>query len=491
MGAPLVPRAWRRRVANVDKIRLDRHAMISTITRLVRYVWDRALTWISRCGSAVLSNRGLSVLVLMGCAFLVCGPWLRPPISRDFRGVHIPWGEVSSPTFVPEVANQSPRPWRVNSIATQLLVAIAGGIVVVLLRPRWTGNVFGLLLALTIPALVVALWNFPTLIESFESEMRDRALMRSAFRQHSEHMLSAGTPNRLAELGDQSTRKDFLLMHEQALSLPFRYSLYGLWLLGVVGVTAIVAQSGSWSRRLSYAGAWGALGLLLAFAATWPRWLAEYHFARADSLENGRRFAAAAAALHSAETAMPVMGQTQRYWLAKGRLGFRQHQPEEEFQAFFLAHQSLVGGDLDRARALLEPYVSSAQGSVAQRDLLAGIVAQQAAEYAADGKYSGAELSWGEAAAIVPWKSSYGIAHSSAQLIATPRRAAEIADSLLPRLNEIGDLMVASDIHSLIGDAYFETGDFVHARQMYDRAMDLFNLPKFSNIYAQEGRLGM
>jgi len=465
--------------------------MISTITRCVRYIGERALASICQCGTAILSNRGLAILVLTGCAVLASGPWLRPPISRDFRGTQIPWGEITSPTFVPEFANQSPRPWRVNSIATSLLLAIAGGIVVVLLRPRWTGNVFGLLLALTLPALAVALWNFPTLIESFESEMQDRELMRSVFRQRSEHMLSARTPNRLAELGDQSTREELLLIHEHPLTLPFRYSAYGAWLVGLAAMAAVVAQRGSWPRRIAYASAWVAFGVLLAFAATWPRWLAEFHFGRADSLENAHRFDAAADALESVKTAMPAMGQTQRYWLAKGRLGFRQHQVEDKFQALFLAHQSVLSGDLDRARALMEPYVSSALSAVTQRDFLAGIVAQRAAEYSADGKYSGAELLWGEAAAIVPWKSSYEIAHSSAQLIATPRRAAEIAEVLLPRLNVIGDRMVASDVHSLVGDAYFETGDFVRARQMYDRAVELFNLPKFSNIYAQEGRLGM
>lgn len=465
--------------------------MISTITSFVRAIWDRVLTWICRCGTAVLSNRGLAVMVLAGCAALASGPWLRPPISRDFRGMHIPWGEITSPTFIPEVANQSPRPWRVNSIATPLLLAIAGGIAVVVFRPRWTGNVFGLLLAITLPVLAVTLWNFPTLIESFESELRDRALLRAVFRQHSEHMLSAGIPNRLADLGDHSVREEVLLMHEHSLTLPFRYTTYGVWLVGVAAMAAIVAQRGSWPRRIAYAGAWGALGVLLALAATWPRWVAEIHFARANSMENARRFSAAADALNSVESAMPALGQTQRYWLAKGRLGFRQHQSADKFEAFFLAHQSLLSGDLDRARALLDRYVSGTQGAVPQRDLLAMIIAKQAAEYAADGKYSGAELSWGEAAAIVPWKSSYWIAHRMAQLIVTPQRTAEIAEVLLPRLNAIGDRMVASDVHSLVGDAYFETGDFVRAREMYGRAMNLFHVPKFSNTYAQEGRLGM
>jgi Flp pilus assembly protein TadD len=55
----------------------------------------------------------------------------------------------------------------------------------------------------------------------------------------------------------------------------------------------------------------------------------------------------------------------------------------------------------------------------------------------------------------------------------------------------VGDCFVGSDFASALGDAYFETGDFDRARVMYTKAMDLFHLPKYVNLHAQEGRLGM
>jgi hypothetical protein len=62
---------------------------------------------------------------------------------------------------------------------------------------------------------------------------------------------------------------------------------------------------------------------------------------------------------------------------------------------------------------------------------------------------------------------------------------------MLGQLCEVGDCFVGSDFASALGDAYFETGDFDRARVMYTKAMDLFHLPKYVNLHAQEGRLGM
>jgi hypothetical protein len=446
---------------------------------------------LSRAVSAVVSRRALAIWLLAGCALLAIGPWLRPPITRDLRGPHIPWGEMAAPTFFPEVVSQTPRPWRWNSIATPLLAVIAVGVVVILARPKWTSRAFGVLLAVSLPAAAVALWNYPTLVESFDSEMRDRTLLRAVFRQHSEHMLSAGTSDRLAVLSDKTSRKEDLLLQPPPVLAPMRYSTYGLWLVGVALLGVVVWQRGTWVRRIGYAGAWAGVGVALAFAATWPRWLAEYRWARAAALENGHDFTAANQLLESAKVAMPAMGNTWRYWLAKGRISFRQREAENRYQAFFLAHQAVLNDELDRARALMEPHVGPSEGTTTQRDLLASVIARRAADYASDGKYSGAELSWGEAAATAPWKAAYRIAHQAAQLAVAPHRAAEVQQQALADLEALGDRMVSSDFHSLVGDAYFVAGDFERARAMYDRALALFHLPKYTNIPAQEGRLGM
>jgi hypothetical protein len=461
------------------------------VGRSLRKLANVLINAVSSVAAALVSNRGLAVVALAGCVLLITGPWLRPPLSRDFRGLHIPIGELTSVSFVPELTAAAPRPLRWDSVAMPLLAVVGAGMVLILIRPRWTGRVFGLLLALSIPAVAISLWNYPALIESFENDMRDRALLRSVFRQHSEHMLSAGTPNRLATLGNKSTRKDLLTEREHPLLLPLAYSVYGGYLVGFALAATLAAERGPWRRRLAYASSWSAAGILLAMAATWPRFTSEYHFARAESSENANRFEEAQDALAAAQSAMPSMQNTWRYWLAKGRLSVRQQQMDNKFATFYLAHQAVLSDDLTRARALAEPAIRAGHASTVQCDLFAGICGQSAAEYVAFAKYSAAESCWDEAMAVAPWNLAYPLAHAAAQAAAAPHRARSIAEVSRPLLTHVGDRMVVSDFHSLMADAHFVSGDFQQARRMYDLAMEAFHLPKYINVPAQEGRLGL
>ena len=84
-----------------------------------------------------------------------------------------------------------------------------------------------------------------------------------------------------------------------------------------------------------------------------------------------------------------------------------------------------------------------------------------------------------------------GLLGAAALLSSAPDRAATIGHTLDPLLQHVGDRMVASDVRSLLGDAHFVSGNFVTARQMYSLAMSTFQTPKYINIPAQQGRLGM
>jgi hypothetical protein len=460
---------------------------MNTLGNFFRACWNAFATAFSWVAGTLLSNRALAVMLLAGMTILIIGPWLRSSVSRDFRGVHIPWNNGGSP-FLAENVAEAPRQWRWDSIATPLLAVVALGIPVILIRPRWTSHVFGLMLALSIPALAVTLWNHPSLFEFFESEVRGRQMLRTVFRGQNIDMMTARAPDRLQAFGGQVGKID-LLEPTHPLLAPFQYWMYGPWLVMAAVVGVIATRRTVWSRRLAYAGAWAAAGVLLAVAATWPRWLAEYHWARADSLETHNLFPEAEAELEHAHAAMPDLAGLRRYWLAKGRLDYRQHEPGE-YQAFFIAYQYLQIGDLERARAELEPYVHIS-GSTAQRDMLGEIVGHIAAGFASRGQNGAAEVAWREASNIAPWKPAYWVAEAVTVLGASPERAKEIEDRVFGRLCNVGDCFVGSDVASALGDAYFETGQFDAARDMYARAMQLFHLPKYVNLHAQEGRLGM
>src|SRR5436190_20533053 len=100
-------------------------------------LFGRVIALISRIAEAVLSNRGLAVAALLGCALLSVSTWLRPAISRDFRGIHIPWSSSLNAEFLPDRVVIVPRPWRWDSVAAPILATALIGIPIVLIRPRW------------------------------------------------------------------------------------------------------------------------------------------------------------------------------------------------------------------------------------------------------------------------------------------------------------------------------------------------------------------
>ncbi|WP_442485360.1 hypothetical protein [Aeoliella sp. SH292] len=443
----------------------------------------------ARAARAVLSNRGLSIMLLVVCGLLAVSPWLRPAMSRDLRGVHIPLTNVAGAPFFPPYAAEVPRPWLMTSVATPILAAVVVGIVLVLVRRDRSSLAMGVVLAVSLPAVAAALWNHPGLMEFFESEVRQRAVLRDVFHLQSDELLAGSSPDRLATRGQLNTPAGHH-HNTHALVLPLRYMVYGPWVVVVAAIGLLVATSGTFIQRLTRTAVWAGVGLVLAVAATWPRWVAEYEFFRADAFENRQQLAEAELALDGVVWAMPELEMSRRYQLARGRLAYRQDR-EDPAAAFFVAHQNAVEGNYEEARAVLLPLVAERDRSIAKRELLAEIMGHLAAAQVEVGDYTAAELQWAEASRVAPWMPGHWIAENTSALVANPGRAEGFERDVLPRLAQVGDRLVTSDVATVLGDAYFKTGDFAKARLMYDRSLDNFHLPKYANLKAQSGRLGM
>jgi hypothetical protein len=368
------------------------------------------------------------------------------------------------------------------------LAIVAIGLPIAMIRPRWSSHVFGLLLAVSIPALAVTLWNHPGIYEFFESEIRGRSMLRTVYRMEHVDLMTVRAPDRMQAFGGQVGKID-LLEPTHPLLIPLNYWMYGPWLVAAALLGVLSARRASWQQRGMTAVVWGSVGVVLAIAATWPRWVAEYHWAQALDFEQRNQFNEATAALENARSAMPHLGYTRRYWQTQGRLDYRRRY-DSDFQTFFVAMQYLEGGDVERARDELAPCVDKSSLSPL-RDLMAEIIGHEASGYSSRGKRAAAELAWSEATEIAPWKPTYWVAHAVTIIGTDPNRAPEIEKQYLQQLCEVGDCFVGSDFASALGDAYFESGDFESARRLYSMAMDIFHLPKYVNLHAQEGRLGM
>jgi hypothetical protein len=413
---------------------------------------------------------------------------LRPALSRDFRAIHIPWSSSLDAGFLPDRVAAIPRPWRWDSVAVPILAIVVVGIPIVLIKPQWTRIVFGALLAMSIAAVAAAFWNHPVVIEFLEGEVRQRAMVRAVIRQHADDMLSGGAPDRLELIHGQLTLKQLDTVHP--FWYPFRYSVYGPWLLTLAFAATVTACSASWRNRFLYAGKWAAIGLGFAFAVTLPRWIAEYHWARAEAHESSNDFAHAEQSLERAKLAMPQMEFTRRYWDERGRLDYRQ-QRQTEYATFYKASQHMEQAKPGLAQAELEPDVNRTGGSIPQRDLLGAILGKLAIHDVYIQNHSAAELSWREAAKVAFWEPAYQIAETATALAAAPKRASELKDQLMPWLVQVGDRLVNADFSSVVADAYFDDGNLQQAREMYNHALDTFDLPKYVNLHAQKGLLGM
>lgn len=438
-----------------------------------------------------MSNRGLATAALITAVVLSAGPWLRPSVSRDFRGIHIPWGDSASASFLPQEAVHAPRAWRWDSVAVPLLVVALAGMAVVWLRPQWTPHVFGALLMLGIPALAATLWNHPGVYEFFEGEVIGRRMMRTVFSHHHDDMMSVRAPDRLAAFGAQDSSTDlYQAAPPDPLLAPLEYSMYGMWLLTLAAAGLLATHPGIWKRRVAAAVRWTGAGLVLALAVTCPRWLAEYHWAQADVLERSNRFAEAQQELERARQTMRCLGETRRYWLARGRLAYRLRE-SSRYAAFFIANQHLQNADPLRAQAELAPYAEKRTAAFAELDLMSDILANIAVGHINHGQNAGAKIAWQAAVRLAPWKPTLWVSLAAAELAESPADAPALRKTLLDQLVDVGDCFVASDVASALGDAYFEIGDFETARDMYSEAKRLFDLPKYVNLHAQEGRLGM
>src|SRR5690606_16447573 len=92
--------------------RAARRNAMRLITRFVAACWELYARAFSFVASSALSNRGLTLTLFAVCFLLITGPWLRSSVSRDFRGVHIPWNNLASSRFLPEYVAEAPRDWR-------------------------------------------------------------------------------------------------------------------------------------------------------------------------------------------------------------------------------------------------------------------------------------------------------------------------------------------------------------------------------------------
>lgn len=445
-----------------------------------------ALAWVLE---QLLSRRGLAIGALVLSGVLAWGPWIRPPLSRDFRGTHIPWAVSVGNSIEPFEGREIPRPRLASGVGALLLVGISAGAALVVVWPAAMAWVFGGLLVISTCANAACLFNHPALIEFLDAEARQHGELSTLFRIHHEDLLTGNSLDRVTDMKDR-TRRDDSTGEAGALWSAWRYQMFGPWVVGLAGLSLLTTTPGSWRRRMTIAAVAILVSVICAALVCWRRGVTEYHLSRASALEMEDQYLDAEQALKQALGTFPSMRETRRYWLTVGRLGYRLDKVNPQV-TYFRAHQLMLDNELDAALGILQPLAAGQEQSRMVHDLMADIITQKALWAIRNANPSAAESLWREAFDYAPWQYVNWIGIGTAMSMTSPHQPERIEEMLMPRLHQVSDRLLRSDVASLIGDAYFRDGQFGKARDMYKLSISIFSLPKYVNAHAQEGMLGM
>jgi tetratricopeptide (TPR) repeat protein len=489
---------------------------------------------------ALLTPRSLSLLFLLVAATLAAAGWLRPPLSQDISSLHLSLG-VWNHAAEPGAVLYGPRRIPPDSAGLLLLGLLAGGAVVVLLRPRTFPVVAGVLLSAALAANAAVALNHPALIEMLEREREQRQRI----------VLLLGLspmPTPLSRLDNgRIGLKPEIAAADSSWSDPTRgwdYLLYGCWLVGWAALGVWFGGRGSLWRRCKILAGWGALGLVLGGALCLPRLRAEYHWVEANRREYRGEWEGSRQALSTAIQLFPEFDRMERTWLLLGKLDHLQSRAtsaEQLFRASQLALKKeppllqriqselagftpvvsgaepaeppdaifpfIPGYGSGHAFALLETLLAQdAEAHPVVRTLAARILTDMGSGFYlrkvrftdAGPDYSRQKLhlmavqeAWRRALQLEPARidSLFFLGYTQASI---DRDHPEIADAILnPLLNRLADRLVCADLLNILGDAYFAAGRITEARERYAESLDLLNLPQRKNFRAQKGLGGL
>jgi hypothetical protein len=492
------------------------------LQRVFEYLTAVAAT----CTGWVVSARAQAVFFLAVAALLARAAWIRPALSADVSGLQIPLGLRQADSLSPEQFFHEPGRPRLDSPGGVVLGITALGCLAVLLGPRLLGVVAGLLLCAAVAGNAVIALNQPTLVEWLDRESQEREEAISEVVGAAENSLARNNNSRVEAPPGGEVEMD----PAEYVLRGWSYLCYGRWLVVWAAFGILFGSRGAVGRRLSWLLFWTLVAIGLAGAVCWPRLEAEYHWLQAKELEARGDAVAARQALVAATTRFPEFEQLERTWLFAGKLdheGGNQSPAERFYRAYQLGRHkgqsaptthredlpSRITGTPDhreRRRALtaLELLTEEPNGP------LDAVVRQRAAWLWTDTglalyrqnpnlvsasldywphkpRLAAAQDAWKRAATLEPAgrDNAFLLGMVGGRIDPTQPELADRAAG--PMLDRIGDRFLKADVLSLLGDVYWESGQFNTARRRYAESSDAFSLPKNVNFLSLKGLGGL
>ncbi len=432
----------------------------------------------------ILSRRGLCLCFLGVMAGLACAGWLRPPLSSDIRGIHIPLRGTPAQGPTPDELLYGSRAfvWSSPGVIMLVLVAVGGG--VALLAPRRFWLAAGFIVCGALGCVASVAFNHPELIESFDRQQNQRRQIVSLLRGTVRPPIRLNDVPRVWDSPSTARLRGTLLR-----SLVYLRRDHALLLLPIAAF--LLSARGSLGRRLGHLGLWCLAGLLFTGWICFPRLLAEWRWEKALQAQREGAWEAAERHALAAVRVFPELARLERTWMLLGKSDYCRGRDSTAAQ-YFRASQRARNGELALAVSLIEDLARRDQPSPVVHRWLASLLATRGSVLFQKGRHQAAESAWRRAIDVDGtqiYNRLFLAAIRARPDRYDPERIAGVVDPLIARLAD--DRSLRKTLQGMLGDSYFEAGQFAQARDRYEKSMAAYSLPKQINFRTQRGQLGM
>lgn len=437
-------------------------------------------TWVV---SRALRPRPLAVCFFGFLVWPAAFHCLRPPLSHDVSGFELPlFGE---PMRILQEGE--------NPLTTHGWVWLSPGVLVaglavlcalaVLVRIERFAAASGIMLAGWLVCDASLAINQPIIVEQMDRQLEAHTALRT--------MLLATAHPEVDIMAYPRYSRAALHGRRGGILRGFDYFPVGRsTFLALAFFGVVLGQRSSLRRRLGLAAVWIVVGLLAAGIVCGRRLTAEWYWQRAVIAEaNGDLYQADAMYEHSLRI-VPALKNLERTWALRGLIDFQRGRRTPAAR-YFVGTQWARNGRLDEAISEFERLVGEDHLVGSMQSWHADAIADLALQRFRQGSIGGAEKLYRLANEIdvsLPERQLAVAVMLSHRANRAPDQIAGVLDPLLPKL---ADRALRASLLAMLGDSYFEAGEFAQARRLYHRSLSAFSLPKSINYRALRGLVGI
>ncbi len=471
-----------------------------------RWVFDGFLPRVAGLIQLGTAGRGLPIVYLLVLLWLGLGTWLTPPINSDIHALELPlsgsrmtceastdllYGKPGTalPTEKPGIVTRlrgaliGNRKIVVASVGTLIVGATALGILLIFIRARFIPHAYGLVTIAMIVGWMVTAMNHTVLVDELDRQTSYRNYLVAVLEATVKPELPLTVASRIGG-GALTSSRGSLLRGTQYIPKSRELAIF----LALAGLMLMLR--GSMPRRVVLALLWVFAGIGVGGLVTSSRWMAEYAWQSATLADAQGDPDQAEQLARKALTRFPALGELSSTWEFLGKLDWRRGR-DTDAARYFLAEQHGHWGDQLGMLEGLADLAATDKPAPAIFRWRAERTAAYAMKLFEQDKRDGAREYWNLAHDLDPAQRYLPLFDVLLTAVVERQKPDPLRDAVQPLLRDMPDNTLRCSLQSMLGDLYFECGQFVEARDWYNKSIKSYALPKQINYRAMRGLLGM